>query len=273
MSTGTSARPWLPYSMAFIAASLTAVLRRSSRADGSPRSATAAATRSMARRSLPSSPGTEKAVTGRPSDRRRRRRHAGGAAEGDERDVVLLLPCRAGEPVQRVEQPVEQLAAGVVDGHLLAQAREAVHLLVGVVGLDEAVGVEQDVAARVDDPFGLLVDDARQQPERHPGGAQLDDAVVGPDVRQVVPGVGHDDPARSPAPGSRTGRSRTSGPASRARAGRWRDARITAGESLRDASARRIECVRAMTSAAGTPLSVTSPTAMPMRPPGISMKS
>ena len=74
--------------------------------------------------------------------------HPGGPSQGDERDVVLLLPVRAGEPVERVEQPIEQLAPGVVDGHLLAQAREAVHLLVRVVGLDEAVGVEQDVAAR-----------------------------------------------------------------------------------------------------------------------------
>ncbi len=45
-------------------------------------------------------------------------------------------------------------------------------------------------------------------------------------------------------------------------------ARISPGESLRLASARRIECVRAMTSAAGTPLSVTSPTAMPDAPAG-----
>ena len=50
-------------------------------------------------------------------------------------------------------------------------------------------------------------------------------------------------------------------------------ARISPGESLRLASARRTEWVRAMTSAAGTPLSVTSPTAMPIRPSRISMKS
>ena len=34
------------------------------------------------------------------------------------------------------------------------------------------------------------------QAQRHAGRAQLDDAVVGADVRQVVPGVGDDDPAR-----------------------------------------------------------------------------
>ncbi len=121
--------------------------------------------------------------------------HAGRAPQGDERDVVLLLPVGAGEPWSVVEQAVEQLAAGVVDGHRLAQAREAVHLAGRVVGLDEAVRVEQDVAARRDDALGLLVADARQQAERHPGRAQLDDAVVGADVGQVVAGVGHDDPA------------------------------------------------------------------------------
>ena len=39
------------------------------------------------------------------------RRHAGRPPQGDERDVVLLLPVGAGEPVERVEQAVEQLAA------------------------------------------------------------------------------------------------------------------------------------------------------------------
>ena len=53
MSTGMSERVWLPYSMAFMVASLTAVLRRSRRAAGRPRAATASATRSMASRSLP----------------------------------------------------------------------------------------------------------------------------------------------------------------------------------------------------------------------------
>ena len=114
--------------------------------------------------------------------------------QGDEGDVVLLLPVRTGEPVQGVEEPIEQLAAGVVHDHLLAQAREAVHLPVRVVCLDESVGVEQDVASRSDDRLGLLVLDPGQEAEGHPGGPQLDDAVVGADVREVVAGIGHDDP-------------------------------------------------------------------------------
>ena len=115
----------------------------------------------MARRSLPSSPGIENAVVRVERARRPASGHAGGPPQGDERDVVLLLPVGPGERVERVEQAVEQLAAGVVDGHRLAQAREAVHLLRRVVGLDQAVRVEQDVAARGDDALGLLVADVR----------------------------------------------------------------------------------------------------------------
>ena len=50
-------------------------------------------------------------------------------------------------------------------------------------------------------------------------------------------------------------------------------ASTAAGLMSRGASARRIEWVRAITSAAGTPLSVTSPTTTPIRPSPRSMKS
>ena len=53
--------------------------------------------------------------------------------------------------MQVVQQAVEKLAAGIVDRHRLAQAREPEHLRCRVVGLDEAVRIEQDVAARGDD--------------------------------------------------------------------------------------------------------------------------
>ena len=105
-----------------------------------------------------------------------------------------------------------------------------------------------------------------------PGRAQLDDAVVGPDVRQVVAGVGQHDPA------GRRVEDREQAGHEHARRHLRLEQLVRAGEDLARriapaASARRIECVRAMTSAAGTPLSVTSPTAMPIRPSGISMKS
>ena len=49
--------------------------------------------------------------------------------------------------------------------------------------------------------------------------------------------------------------------------------RTSLGATRRGASARRMEWVVAMTSAAGTPLSVTSPTTMPTWPSGSLMKS
>ena len=57
-SIGMLGSDWLPYSIAFIAASLTAVLSRSSFAGSRPTPATASATRSIAWRSLPCSPGS-----------------------------------------------------------------------------------------------------------------------------------------------------------------------------------------------------------------------
>ena len=45
------------------------------------------------------------------------------------------------------------------------------------------------------------------------------------------------------------------------------------GSTRRGASERRMLCVVAITMAAGTPLSVTSPTTSPMRPSGSGMKS
>ena len=122
---------------------------------------------------------------------------AGGATQGDHGDVVLLLVVRAGEGVQGLEQPVQQVAAGIVEAQGLAQPVEAEHLARRVVRLDEAVAVEQDVAVGGDRRLGLLVDDARHEPKRHARGAQLGDVVAAAHEGQVVAGVGeHDVPGR-----------------------------------------------------------------------------
>ena len=129
------------------------------------------------------------------------RGHARGATERDERDVVFLLHARTGKGVELVEQPVEERAAGVVSRHRLAQAREAVHLAAGAMLLDHPVRVQQHRVTLADEALGLLVRDIGHEAEREAGRAQLDDALGGPHVGQVVtrvreheaPGVGLED--------------------------------------------------------------------------------
>ena len=105
-----------------------------------------------------------------------------------------------------------------------------------------------------------------------PGGAQLDDAVAVRTNGRLWPALAN---TMRPVAGSRIANRQVTnmraGISGQSRS--LARARISAGRSAAAASARRIEWVRAMTSAAGTPLSVTSPTAMPMRPSRISMKS
>ena len=76
------------------------------------------------------------------------------------------------------------------------QPREAEHVAVGRVRLDDAVGVQEHRVARRQDGLLLLVVHARHEPERHAARAQLDDAVRGLDVGEVVPGVGEPQAAR-----------------------------------------------------------------------------
>ena len=212
-STGTSGSPWLPYSMAFIVASLTAVFSRSSRAGSSPRAATAVG-----------DPVHGDALVARLAgqlEARRvvsvgrfvgaiRRSGAGRAPERHERDVVLLLPARAGERMEAFEQ-LDRAARcrQFVDRHRLAQAREAVHLAARVVRLDEAVRVEQDVVAGADDGLALLV---------RPCPASARAASRSPATRRRrrpfgrTAGCGRHwrrRPGPSPGRGRRTGRSRT----------------------------------------------------------------
>ena len=132
ISTGTSGSFWLPYSMAFMVASLTAVLSRSRRAGSKPdRGRPRRRRASMAIRSLPGSPGTVKVsrtcrsasssaiASGRRLGRRAEERvlATAGALQGDERDVVLLLPAAADERSQLLEQLVDQLATGPLARH------------------------------------------------------------------------------------------------------------------------------------------------------------
>ena len=106
---------------------------------------------------------------------------------------MMSSSCSASGPVWRVqvgEDAVDQLAAAGVVGHALLEAREAEHLALGVVRLDDAVGVQEQRVAGLQDGLLLLVGHAGHQAERHAAGAQLLGAVGGLDVGQVVAGVG-----------------------------------------------------------------------------------
>ena len=55
----------------------------------------------------------------------------------------------AGEGLEVGEHAVDQLLAAGRVGHGLLQAREAEHLALGVVRLDDAVGVQEHAVARL----------------------------------------------------------------------------------------------------------------------------
>ena len=156
--------PWLPYSMAFIAASLTAVLSRSRRAGGRPRSATAAATRSIAIALV--------ALVAGDRERGEQRRSAdavavGSSATPDARrrvTSVMSSSCSQSGPVNRVERrrAGDRAARCRRRPRRIASRRRGKPYisLAGSCASTSPSRVEQDVAARVDDPLGLLVADA-----------------------------------------------------------------------------------------------------------------
>src|SRR5918995_1213157 len=152
-STGTSALYLLPCSMAFIVASSTAVLSRSRFSPRMSRSLIASATVSIANLSFPGSLGTE--------------------------NLAMVRRSSASVRAVRPDQPL--------------QAREAEHIPLRVVGLDQAVAVEQHGISPLQHYLLLLVTHPRQQPERHPRRPELLRAATTGSpapVGQVVAGVG-----------------------------------------------------------------------------------
>src|SRR4029079_7181861 len=83
--------------------------------------------------------------------RQARQAKPAGSLERDERDVVLLVPALADEPVELVEEVVEELAARAFRVHQVAQLWKAEHVAGRPGGLDEAVPVQQDALARMED--------------------------------------------------------------------------------------------------------------------------
>src|SRR5215218_3227852 len=70
------------------------------------------------------------------------------------------------------------------------KSREAEHLAVGVMGLYEAVAVEQCCLALLKDYLVLLIAHPRHKPQGHPPRPQFLSGAVTVEVRQVVAGVG-----------------------------------------------------------------------------------
>src|SRR5882672_12755521 len=102
----------------------------------------------------------------------------GRSRERDERDVVLLLPGRAGERVQRLEQPIDALVSGAKLADELAHPREAEHDALRIVGLGKPVAVQDDHVARPEHGLPLLVLHAWHRAEWHAGRAKLHDLVA-----------------------------------------------------------------------------------------------
>src|SRR5688500_14699625 len=70
------------------------------------------------------------------------------------------------------------------------QPREAEHLALGVVGLDQAVAVEEGAIASLQHSLLLLIGHPRHQPKRHPPRPQLVGLAITSPAREVVSGVG-----------------------------------------------------------------------------------
>src|SRR3712207_6114595 len=108
------------------------------------------------------------------------------------RSVVLLLPALPDEGAKLVHQELHQRSVfSSVLRDQPPEPREAEHLAFGVVGLDQAVAVEEDAIAGLQHGFLLLVGHPGHQPQRHPPRPKLLGlSVVPPTTREVVPGVG-----------------------------------------------------------------------------------
>src|SRR5215211_7819528 len=117
--------------------------------------------------------------------------------QGDQGDVVLLLPFFAREAGQLDQHKVDELLAAtrLVGQGQLSKPREAEHLALWVVCLYQPITVEQEVVPLGENDFFLLVEHARHQSERHPSRPQLVDLSVVSPAGGVVAGVGVDETA------------------------------------------------------------------------------
>src|ERR671914_313173 len=110
-------------------------------------------------------------------------------------DIVLLFPILTGEVGELGEEEVDQRRfVRVVRPYQALQPREAEHLVVRVVRLNQPVAVKQDALAPLKGDLLLLVFHPRHQAQGHPSRPELlHITAVMPQVRQVVASVGKDE--------------------------------------------------------------------------------
>ena len=202
------------------------------------------------------------AVRGRRHGCRRR-------SERHERDVVLLLPGRAGEAVELGEQAVDQRrSADRRRSHQRPRRGKPNISPLGSCASTRPSLVEQQALARLDHRLLLVVRHARHQAERHARRPQLD-ARRSPSARTA--GCGRrsrsGDARRRVEHGVEAGDEHLRRHVGAEQVVR-RGSSTAPGATTRWAAARRTLRVAAMTIAAGTPLSVTSPTTRPTVPSG-----
>src|SRR5215204_4993611 len=139
-------------------------------------------------------------------------------------DIVLLFPILTGEVGELGKEEVDQRRfARAVSPYQALQPREAEHIAMRVVRLDQPDAVKEDALAPLKGDLLLLVFHPRHQAHGHPSRPKL--------------------------------------------------LQISAGGKRRWAETRSMVRVVAITSAAGMPLSVTSPTTRPRRPSSSSNRS
>src|SRR5215218_366704 len=110
--------------------------------------------------------------------------------QGNQGDVIFLLPLISGELLQLGQQRINQRRTAWVCTNKLLQSWSTKHLTPWVVSLDQSIAVEEDTLSRLQCDLLLFVAHVGHQTQRHPRSTEFAHTVGMPQVRQVVSGIG-----------------------------------------------------------------------------------
>src|SRR5829696_72643 len=110
--------------------------------------------------------------------------------QGNQGDVIFLLPLISGELLQLGQQRINQRRTAWMCTNKSLHSWSTKHLTLWVVCLDQSIAVEEDALPRLERDFLLLVAHGGHQTQRHTGRPQFDCHAFLPAIRQVVSGVG-----------------------------------------------------------------------------------